>query len=204
MYYLPSLSEKMKKRIFNISALLLVASFLFHMTCIPISARRNHQFHRDFRPGYTYDDWHFFSEYDLTPFSVEDDVWLSSYAAISATERSAAASSDITAETYVANEMQDSVWSNVYLQASYLRLDVVLDSGENYKKVVAARSSIDGGLCRLSVSDVGEFKEKDIIMHFGSLHMLYIGNPRYAADVPPLHVNTLLHWFMSKDYHPVY
>lgn len=134
---------------------------------------------------------------------IQDDEWLNSYAAISGTERSIAASSDITAETYVENELQDPVWCNIYLHASYLRLDIILDSGETYKTAVASRSSIDGGLCRLSVSDVGEFKENDIIKHYGSVHMLYIGYPRCESDVPKSHPNTQICLFSSKDYDPV-
>lgn len=193
----------MKKRVINISALLLAVSFLFQITCFPISAtKRRHRYFFDCKPGNTYDIFYFSIKKGSSNY-IQDDEWLNSYAAISGTERSIAASSDITAETYVENELQDPVWCNINLHASYLRLDIILDSGETYKTAVASRSSIDGGLCRLSVSDVGEFKENDIIKHYGSVHMLYIGYPRYEFDVPKLHPNTKIYLFSSKDYDPV-
>lgn len=192
-----------RRKLINISALLFAVTLLLQIICIPTSARRTQLQYLTFRPENNYQERQFYYKKIFASHYVEDDEWLSSYASISATERSAAASSDITAETYVENELQDPVWCNIYLHASYLRLDIILDSGETYKTAVASRSSIDGGLCRLSVSDVGEFDENDIIKHYGSVHMLYIGCPKYESDVPKGHPNVLIYMFSSRDYDPI-
>ena len=80
--------------------------------------------------------------------------YLSSYAAASCTEFKNASASDLRAETYIANEMEDSVFANLYLQTAYVEIEIALDSGEKYTESAYTTAFSMGGSCVLTASDV--------------------------------------------------
>lgn len=149
----------------------------------------------------TYYDKHFYAKYDITPHSQEEDNTLASYASITGTEYSNAASCDIKVQTFIADEMGGTAFSNLYTQAAYVSLEIVLaGSNERFFQESAVRYFSDGTSCEITAESLGDFNEKDTIKYYASKHRIFIGLPQSEADYPVGHPNNTEIRFVSPDY----
>lgn len=190
----------MKRVLFSIVSFLFAALSLIPVPAVT-AAEDARWYISDIIDKNTYEKWNFFSTIGTPPLFDKEYNKLSSYAAISGTEHISAVSSDMMAETYIANEIQDSVWGDLYLQAAYVRLDVVLDSGKELSLECAARNISDGAVCRLYVCEMDNFAKNDTIKHFASTHRLFIGLARYDQDYQMDHLNNLIKSFCSRGFY---
>lgn len=188
------------KMLFRTTAFLFAFIVILNVNTFVAYAKDNVFYYAHINPKNNAQKDLFYSKISISDHSEEEKGYLSSYAAASCTEFKNASTSDLRAETYIANEMEDSVFANLYLQTAYVEIEIALDSGEKYTESAYTTAFSTGGSCVLTASDVHSFKPNDTIKYFASQHMIFIGSPRFVESFPSGHPNNIVRVYHSRDY----
>ncbi len=188
------------KLLFRIIPLLLVLIIILSFNAFAADAKENVFYYAEINPQFNTRKDYFYSKVSIAAHSEEEKGYLSSYAAASCTEFKNASASDLRAETHIANEMEDSIFANLYLQTAYVEIEIALESGEKYTEASYTMAASEGSSCVLTASDMHSFKANDTIKYFASQHFIFIGFPRFVESFPSGHPNNVVRIYHSHDY----